>query len=160
MLAFLFFISILKVFGKKDCNESCHFTTTFDSSTILNPLQFIKNELELALQSSLKEALQSAPMIPADLHSKLIQFASESLFPFAPPNSKAQISDWAELYFYFPHLKKDIAVWRAQFIATVQGDDKTFKGCANPAVLAKALVPTFDELSERKKRGISGKEMK
>jgi hypothetical protein len=152
MIIVLFFWALITaVSARKEC-ETCQFNLFGDDRTVLNPLQFIKEEFEPVLHDTLKEALKSS-QIPVELQAKLADSATETIFlQFAPINSKSQINDWNELYFYLPHLKRDIAIWRAQFVSAVQGDQKTFKECSNPAALAKMLVPTFDELKSRKKQ--------
>ncbi len=150
-MIFVFFLALFisVALSKKQCENANCIYLPFQAGE--KPLKFIKEELEPAFRASIKEALQVEALTP-ELQEMLTQSATEKLFKSSSATNKnASINDWNELYASFPQLKSEVAKWRDQFIVAVKDEKEIFKDCANPASLAKILVPTFDELQARRR---------
>ena len=65
---------------------------------------------------------------------------------YKPYGGEARITNWSDLYHYFPHLSTKIRLWKLEFKASAIKNLKKFKGCANPMVMVDWLVPDFEQV--------------
>lgn len=79
---------------------------------------------------------------------------------YRPYGGKAFITNWSDLYHYYPEAGKKIRMWKLQFKELAKQNKKKFKKCINPGAIVDLLVPDVDEIKRRFKRNRSNKIIK
>lgn len=71
---------------------------------------------------------------------------------YAPYNGEVRLTDWHDLYHYFPQLSTTIRLWKLEFKESARQNWKRFRGCANPGRLVDWLVPDIEEVKKTRKK--------
>ena len=170
----LYFSFHLKISSQKKCDFGTCVPPQFDFSeafTFVNDLKSKSDEmLKETMLSAVKETLGKMDGLPKNIANKIKndQFLKDNIekilkednqgqketasvhetgnFRYAPYGGEAHITNWNDLYHYFPHLGTKIRLWKLEFKASAMANSKKFKGCANPANMVDWLVPDIEDV--------------
>lgn len=122
-----------------------------------NILDIFKKKIEMILDEGIDKKINEGIDKKINLFNDNIY--SKVKVDYKPYGGEARITNWSDLYHYFPHLSTKIRLWKLEFKASALKNLKKFKGCADPMVMVDWLVPDFEQVKiyDQKQNGNKSK---